>query len=136
MDFKLLDNKAFAVLKNSLEISTVRHNMISSNIANVDTTGYKPQDIDFKKTLDAELNNKSGKLFQTNEKHYAQSSLSGYILTEENEDDMADKYHLDSVDIDKEMKNLSENNIKFRMSVEMLLRKISMLKQAIIEGGK
>ncbi len=39
------------IIANSLDISARRHNLISSNIANMDTIGYEPSDLDFQKTL-------------------------------------------------------------------------------------
>jgi flagellar basal-body rod protein FlgB len=40
-------------LERSLDVRLVRHNVLSSNIANVDTPGYKPKDIDFAATMAA-----------------------------------------------------------------------------------
>ena len=53
---------------------------------------------------------------------------------EDSED--VDIYHLDSVNIDREMMNLMENNIKYRTTVEMKLRKSKITSYAIEEGGK
>ena len=47
-----------------------------------------------------------------------------------------DIYHLDSVNIDTEMMNLMENNIKYRTTTEVFLRKLKVLNYAIDEGGK
>ena len=35
----------------SLDVSAKRHNLIAGNIANMDTIGYHPRDLDFQKTL-------------------------------------------------------------------------------------
>ena len=40
------------------------------------------------------------------------------------------------VNIDKEMTKLTENNLTYRSAVEVLLRKISLLKEVIKEGGQ
>ncbi|MBW1995069.1 MAG: hypothetical protein JRI77_11575, partial [Deltaproteobacteria bacterium] len=50
--------------------------------------------------------------------------------------DEEDNTGLDPVNIDTEMTHLIENNLKYRTSVEMLLRKMGMLKHAITEGGR
>lgn len=47
-----------------------------------------------------------------------------------------DIHHLDSVNIDTEMMNLMENNVKYKSTTEMLLRKMTILNYAIDEGGK
>ena len=45
-------------------------------------------------------------------------------------------YHLDSVNIDTQMMNLMENNIKYKTIVELKLRKSTITSYAIDEGGK
>ncbi len=39
------------MISKSLDISAKRHNLISSNIANMDTIGYTPSDLDFRVPL-------------------------------------------------------------------------------------
>ncbi|MBW1995584.1 MAG: flagellar basal body rod protein FlgB, partial [Deltaproteobacteria bacterium] len=43
----LLSDKALKVLEKSLDISARRHRMITNNIVNMDTRGFKPRDLDF-----------------------------------------------------------------------------------------
>lgn len=40
-------------LERSLDVRLVRHNVLAGNIANVDTPGYKPKDVDFASTMAA-----------------------------------------------------------------------------------
>jgi flagellar basal-body rod protein FlgB len=40
------------------------------------------------------------------------------------------------VDIDQEMTNLANNNLQYRTNTEMLMRKLSMIKYSITEGGR
>ena len=127
-------NRTFKVLSNSLDISARRHTVIAGNIANMDTIGYKPRDIDFKKTLKEIMNDKQPRTMSvTDPKHFSgedavptsiKSEISRYV----------DLEHLDSVNIDTEMDHLVENNIKFSETTEMLLRKMSILRNAIQEG--
>ncbi|MCG8638209.1 MAG: flagellar basal body protein, partial [Desulfobacterales bacterium] len=35
----------------ALDVSAKRHNLIAGNIANMDTIGYQPMDLDFNETL-------------------------------------------------------------------------------------
>lgn len=41
-------DSTYGLLGNALDVSSRRHNLITSNIANIDTIGYKPVDLDFK----------------------------------------------------------------------------------------
>ena len=126
MPIKSLFGKTFHAIERSLDVTKKRHGLITSNIANLDTPGYRAKDIDFRNALKNALEAPSVDLFRTNPRHfgskiyYPESPSSG----------------TDSVDIDKEMSKLAENNLRYRASVEVLLRKLSKLKFAITEGGR
>jgi flagellar basal-body rod protein FlgB len=126
MPIKSLFGKTFQAIETSLDITKERHGLITGNIANLDTPGYRAKDIDFNDALKDALEETSVDLFRTNPRHfgsrvsYPEPSSSG----------------TDSVDIDKEMSKLAENNLRYRTSVEVLLRKLSKLKLAITEGGR
>ena len=126
MPIKSLFGKTFHVIETSLDIAKKRHGLITGNIANLDTPGYRTKDIDFKDALKDALEGTSVDLFRTDPRHlgsmmsYPEPSSSG----------------TDSIDIDKEMSKLAENNLRYRTGVEVLLRKLSKLKYAITEGGR
>nr|WP_320190933.1 flagellar basal body rod protein FlgB [uncultured Desulfobacter sp.] len=127
----------YEMIGKSMDISTRRHNLIAGNIANMDTIGYTPSDIDFQSALKRAMTEpEPDYLDKTNGKHLP-GNIDG---TTERIDGMdsenVDIYHLDSVNIDTEMMNLMENNVKFRSTAEMLLRKMTILNYAIDEGGK
>ena len=124
------------VIANSLDISARRHNLISGNIANMDTIGYEPSDLDFQKTLKRAMGDKEPDyLDKTNSRHLSPYGEDLFSLKGSNSEEV-DIYHLDSVNIDTEMMNLMENNIKYKTTAELLLRKMTMLNYSIDEGGK
>ena len=127
----------YEMITKSMDISTRRHNLIAGNIANMDTIGYTPSDIDFQSALNRAMTEpEPDYLDKTNAKHLAGNieGSTGQINGMDSED--VDIYHLDSVNIDTEMMNLMENNVKFRSTAEMLLRKMTILNYAIDEGGQ
>ncbi len=131
----IFDN-TYNLLCKSLNIGSRRHSLITGNIANMDTVGYKPRDIDFNETLKKAMDdNKDEHLVRTHPSHL-QSRGGSVDMSGTVRRDMTNRYNLDSVNIDTEMTNLIENNIKYRTDVEILLRKISILRQAITEGGR
>ncbi|WP_300458291.1 flagellar basal body rod protein FlgB [Desulfobacula sp.] len=120
----------------ALDISARRHKLIAGNIANMDTIGYKPKDLDFNRTLKRVMNEKEPDyLDKTHSKHLSPNGGDSFSMNEENTEEV-DIYHLDSVNIDREMMNLMENNIKYRTTVELKLRKSAITSYAIDEGGK
>jgi len=116
-----------------MDISAERHRLITHNIANIDTIGYQAKDLNFKKALQEALEERSGDLIQTHPKHIAPAPVLGALRSNKTADSLDT---VDPVDIDQEMTHLVENNIKYRTSVEMLLRKMSMLKHSIVEAGR
>lgn len=134
MTDSMIFNRTFKMLSNSLDISAMRNKLITGNIANMDTIGYKPEDIDFEKTLKKAMDDKKFQpMATTDSKHFSGAGQSDSSLKERISYD-ADLEHLDSVNIDTEMDHLVENNIKYRETIEMLSRKMSILRNAIQEG--
>ena len=121
-------NSAWKMLEKAMDISAERHRLITNNIANIDTIGYKPKDLDFKKALKEAMEDRSDDLVRTHPKHIARPPIS-HVLRPQGE-------QAAPVDIDQEMTHLAENNIKYRTSIEMLLRKMTILKNSITEAGK
>lgn len=136
MTDSLIFDRPWKLLEKSLNVSARRHNLVSGNIANIDTIGYKPKDLDFQKTLDkAMADPPPADMTVTHRKHLGGIEPFDIDKAAEIRDD-SNIYHLDSVDIDREMTTLIENNIKYRSTTEMLLRKIEMLRYAISSGGQ
>ena len=124
------------MIAKALDVSAKRHNLIAGNIANMDTIGYKPMDLDFNETLKRAMGKKEPDyLDKTHAKHLSSEDEKPFSMTGENVEDV-DIHHLDSVNIDREMMKLTENNIKYRTTVELRLRKSKITNYAIDEGAK
>jgi flagellar basal-body rod protein FlgB len=124
------------MIERALDVSARRHNLITGNIANMDTIGYRPSDLDFNRTLKRAMGEKAPDyLDKTDPRHLAANDSQPFAMNGEDSREV-DIYHLDSVNIDTEMMNLMENNVKYRETTEMLLRKMRILNYAIDEGGK
>lgn len=127
----------FTMIKKSLDVSSRRHNLIAGNIANMDTIGYKPKDLDFNQALSRAMGKKEPDfLDKTHSRHLAPDAGGTTPGLNGGNSDEVDIYHLDSVNIDTEMMNLTQNNIQYRATTEMLLRKMKILHYSIDEGGK
>lgn len=124
------------LISQALDVSAKRHNLISGNIANMDTIGFQPKDLDFNQTLKRAMGEKEPDyLDKTHPDHLSPVSDEPFSMNGEDSEDV-DIYHLDSVNIDREMMNLTENNIKYRTIVELRLRKSKIKNYAIDEGAK
>jgi len=124
------------VISKALDISARRHNLITGNIANMDTIGHEPSDLDFNRTLKRLMGEKEPDyLDKTHPQHLSSDQNEKVSMNGMNSEEV-DIYHLDSVNIDTEMMNLMENNLKYRTTTELLLRKMKILQYSIDEGGR
>ena len=127
----ILFDRAVDVMHKALNVSSERNRLITSNIANVDTIGYTPADLDFKETLSRAMESSAeNTLARTDERHF------GTGATTDSPGSVYRKGSAEAVDIDQEMTNLAENNIQYRTSSEMLMRKLNLIKYSITEGGR
>ena len=125
----LLFNKTIEMLTGVLNFRSIRHKAITSNIANIDTPGYRPKDIDFQTRVQALIDGEKGMaMARTNGKHLPGPALSA---------DAADFEIIESgenVDLDKEMAKLAENNLMYNLTVELLARKFKSLNSVLTEA--
>jgi len=128
----IVSDQTFKMVERALDIIARRQSLINSNVTNIDTPGYKPKDLDFKKTLKAEIENTQPAMARTHVKHFSSSTPL------ETSDQLRPKGEkgAEYVDVDVEMTHLMQNNLQFRTNVEMLIRKMGILQHAIREGGR
>lgn len=135
MPDKLSFGKTFYALEKAIGLAQQRNAVITSNISNLDTPGYKPKDINFKSELDRaiETNHKTD-LARTDPRHISMQMNGDQIVEPYEEQGEWNGYNW--ADIDSEMTKLTENNLVYRTAVEALLRKMKLLKEVIREGGR
>jgi flagellar basal-body rod protein FlgB len=123
-------------LNTSLNLRQVNQNVISSNIANADTPGYKAKTIDFEPALRDALGISERvvpiKTDATHFQHQATDPVNPQIYEDPNGVESLDG---NTVDRSAEMFKLAQNQLMYDASTEMLKRKLGMLKYAISEGG-
>lgn len=109
-----------------------RQRVISSNIVNRDTPGYRATDVDFQRVMDR-IDAEAGQdLRQTDPKHFP--SLSGapsQVLTVK---EAAERLDGNSVNLSEEMAHLVENNYLYQALLKHVQRKLQGLRIAI-QGG-
>ena len=99
------------VLTKAADASWTRNELISNNIANNDTPGYKRKDVTFQSYLLEELTSGDTRSLRNKINDVDVSNLNATIYTDYSEL----SYRLDgnNVDIDTENVNLAENQIKY-----------------------
>lgn len=121
-----LFGKTIDLLSGVLDYRAAKHKVILSNIANLDTQGFKPQEVTFTASLaEAAASGQAAALKRTNEKHLPSGS--------DKEVNFPVHQAGDKVEIDREMTNLAENNLMYNLTVELLSRKFKGIDTALRE---
>jgi len=123
-------------LNTALNLRLMNEGVISSNIANADTPGYKAKAMEFEGALRDALNvGGNMKPVATEPGHISPSATDP--VEPEIYDDPNGVESLDGNTVDRaaEMGKLAENQILYDSAVEMLKKKLGMLKYGITEGG-
>ena len=118
------------VLESVADASWTRNSVISNNIANVDTPGYKRKDVQFELYLQEELSG-GGSL----DEEVAQVDLD--VLDGTTYTDYGTvSYRLDgnNVDVDTENSYLAQNQIKYYTVLDSITQEFSRLKSVIKNG--
>jgi flagellar basal-body rod protein FlgB len=135
MSDKLSFGKTFYALEKAIGIAQQRNAVITSNISNLDTPGYKPKDINFKSELARALETNHKKdLVRTDPRHISMQMNGDQMIEPYEEQGEWNGYNW--ADIDSEMTKLTENNLVYRTAVEALLRKMNLLREVVREGGR
>lgn len=116
---------------------SARQEVISNNVANVDTPGYSAQKVDFETTLKRTLNQGTSKLAmaRTSTSHLSSSSsMAADFLATSNREGGSYREDGNNVDIDTELIDMSEANIKYQAISQGLSSKLLLLK-SIAQGG-
>ena len=124
-------NKTLEALASNLNFRQMRQELISSNIANAETPGYKAKRIDFEKALARALDI-DGQLgmIASDKRHYDVGS-GGFdnlepAIYEDSSGIVSDDGN--TVDREREMALMAENRILYDASVNLLNKKIGLMK--------
>ena len=109
-----------------------RHRVISSNIVNRDTPGYRAKDVDFRKVMEQIGTEAEEGLMRTDSAHLPGfSGVASNVLTVK---EAAERPDGNSVNLSEEMAHLVENNYTYQALLKHVNRKFQAIKLAI-QGG-
>lgn len=121
-----------------MDLQLQRQNVVSSNLANINTPGYKARSLEFEKELQAALGlSESGTVARTHPRHlphaFDPDSVEGKITR-----DFTPRVvqGVDSVDLDKEMAAMAKNNLLYSALSTVIQKNFAGLKQVIQDGGR
>ncbi len=120
----------YNMLKNGLDASSMRQKAISSNIANVNTVGYKSNKVVFESELRKALGKNGHAMSKTNALHIggADQNAKGKVIRQTNTsvDETGN-----NVDMDTEMVDLAANEIYYSALIQDINRKLGSMSYVI-----
>jgi flagellar basal-body rod protein FlgB len=111
-----LDTSNMQALSKYLDRTAFRQAVISANVANIDTPGYRTKDADFR----SQLENAGG------EESFHTREVPGLLQRPDG----------NNVSLEREGLLMAETQLRFRTGVELLRVEFRRLQMAIQEGGK
>ncbi len=126
--------KLFTGMQRAMDFQMQRQTHIASNIANIDTPGYKPKDIKFQQQLNRSIDSSSSvKLKATNSNHMNLGGTRGTVEPAKVVKDATQAPGLDnnSVNLDNEVAKLTANQLRYRATASFVSKKMSILKYVI-----
>lgn len=125
-------DRTIALMEDRLNLSARRQELIASNIANIDTPGYVAKDLSFERVLEEAMRPRIS-LVTSNDRHMTIPAPEDVLAQSSSKVDVVET---GPVDFETEMAKLVKNNVEYQFIVTMLIKKFSLLKTALVEGGK
>lgn len=127
-----IDNQTYNLLKKSLNVTSLRQKIISNNLANLNTKGYKRMYVKFEDTLSKQEDNLQLKL---NDKKHISDSYNTDKISVKKDESTSMRQDGNNVNIDSEMVNQAANTLMYEALISEINNKLAM-RRSVIRGGK
>lgn len=128
-------DKHFAFSEAALKLRATRQEVIASNIANADTPGYKARDFDFSQALNNAVVNQRGPqgmgMAVTDKRHLVGKTHSVLEADLLYRNDVQPSVDGNTVDMNIEMSNFTDNAIRYQASLTFLQKRIEGMRAAL-----
>ena len=126
----MIDTAMTEALSRFLDVDVARYKLIASNLANIDTPGFRTRDLDFR----AELGRASA-LAAQGEEESESFSLASYGPVIHQVRGLLERPDGNNVSVERESLLLAEAQMKFNLGVQLLKDEFHGISQAINSGG-
>ena len=134
---QIMNSSNFNYLGRGLAAANLRQEVISNNIANVNTPNFKKSDVVFEELLAKEIGmDDSGRLplVRTHDRHLPVGMIGGAKASIQEDDTTTMRVDNNNVDIDVEMATLAKNQLYYNAMTTSLGGYITKLRNVITSG--
>ena len=128
MSNTIVFDKTMEMVQDRLSLSSTNQKLVSSNLANIDTPGYKTKSLSFDDALRQSLQDHVLQMVRTNSRDLDPASPVDAL-------EKAKVVEGGPVNLETQMVGLAKNSLEYQYMIAMLNKKFSMLKTAITDGG-
>ncbi|MCD6570281.1 MAG: flagellar basal body rod protein FlgB [Deltaproteobacteria bacterium] len=123
--------KVLPTVKSLMDYRIFRQGVLSSNIANMDTPGYKAKDVNFEGVLEDVQQKAHIRIRATHPRHMQGGASEGlkYKVAEDPYSRIGNDSN--TVDIDREMMKLTQNHLLYNASAQIVQQKLEEIKNTI-----
>jgi flagellar basal-body rod protein FlgB len=132
-------------LEQSLDVRLVEQNVLAANVANVDTPGYKPKELDFSAAMAAARASGGSEAMATTSPNHmgangasvGQGNATGIAtaLISEGKGTTSPSFDGNAVDLDRTMAGMAENGLQYGASARAAAKKLAILRYVVADGG-
>jgi flagellar basal-body rod protein FlgB len=127
----IIDTATTETLSQFLDVDVARYKLIASNLANIDTPGYRARDLDFR----AELRRAREHERTSEEFDGGVLSHAAYTPTPRRVRGLLERPDGNNVSMERETLLLADAQMKYNLGVQLLKDEFHTLSQAINSGG-
>ena len=134
-----LFDQTMATLQKNLNVGSMRHKVLTSNIANIDTPNYKAFEVVMEDARKRSMRAKRPiELVRTQPEHLSGRHSTSSLIKIKTVDSSGNNFRADgnTVDLDRTMGKLAENTLMYRTAAQIIKKKFQGLKNAIQGGSK
>lgn len=137
--FDILSNNGLvSAMDRTMALASRRQALIASNLANLDTPGYKTRDFDFEQVLQAELGSGSGQsvpMLRTHPGHFSGSASSGSPAPLPSSPAW-ERNDGNDVNLDRQTMLLARTQSAYQAAASFAQVEIRKVRQAITDAGR
>lgn len=124
----IIDTAMSEALGRFLDVDVARYKLIVSNMANIDTPGFRTRDLDFRAELGRAARHEA-------EEKRGTYSLASYAPVAHQVRGLLERPDGNNVSVERESLLMAETQMKFNLGVQLLKDEFHTISQAINSGG-
>lgn len=128
----MLNSPTFNLVTRSLDAASTRHQVISNNIANVDTPYFKRSEVTFEELLRKQMDPSfTIQGFRTDPRHFEIGLPNSPVPKVTKDGSTTMNNNMNNVDIDLEMSMLAKNQLNYNILSQQINHEIKMARSAM-----